>query len=292
VNLGEWQPTIEESEDLVTAGQAAALHGLLDSPGDPPVAGDALPPLWHWLAFLPRVPQRDLGSDGHPRRGGFLPPIELPRRMFAGGRYRFVGPLPVGAPMQRSSEVVSVEEKSGKSGALVFVKVRHSVSSDGAVAVVEEQDLVYRGDGGGSGAPRPPAGGSDEAAETWEWTWELPIEPTLLFRFSALTYNSHRIHYDRPYATSVEGYPGLVVHGPLQAIGLAELCRRNQPGRAMSEYRFRAVSPAFDDGPVRFAGKLSGEGSQATLAAADHAGVRTMEASATFVELRGRGNTS
>jgi 3-methylfumaryl-CoA hydratase len=284
VNTAEWKPTVEHAEDVVSVARATALHGLLDAPGEAPGQTDPLPPLWHWLAFLPNVPQRDLGSDGHPRRGGFLPPVDLPRRMFAGARYQFSAPLLVGVPLERTGEVLSVEEKTGKSGALVFVKVRYVVSCDGREAVVEEQDIVYRGETPSTPAagPKAAAGAAGDAAEAWDWKWELPIEPTLLFRFSALTYNAHRIHYDRPYATSVEGYPGLVVHGPLQAMSLAELCRRNAPDRTLSEFRFRAVSPAFDDGPVRVAGKLSDDGRQVTLAAANHLGVKTMEASAGF----------
>jgi 3-methylfumaryl-CoA hydratase len=294
-----WQPVTERAVDVVTPAMAAALHGLLDSPGEPPGPGDPLPPLWHWLAFLPRVPQRDLGADGHPRLGGFMPPVELPRRMFAGGWFEFEAPAPIGEPLERESRVTSVEEKSGRSGALVFVKVRHEVRAAGRLAVVEEQDIVYRGETAPA-TPKPPAaapapaaavapaaaaargrGAARPPAAPGQWSWDLPIDPTLLFRFSALTYNAHRIHYDRRYATEVEGYPGLVVHGPLQAVALAELCRRRSD-RPLGTFRFRAVSPAFDDGPVHLHGTPDPDSGSVALTASDDHGTATMQATATL----------
>jgi 3-methylfumaryl-CoA hydratase len=305
-----WQPVTETVEDLVPAGAALALHGLLDAPGPAPGREDPLPPLWHWLAFLPRVAQHDLGADGHPRVGTFLPPVGLGRRrMYAGGQLRFDGPLPVGAAVRRESVVASVEEKTGRTGSLVFVTVRHElVAADGRGpgGVVEHQDLVYRAmpapapepttpASTGPAATGPAASPPDpEAEEEWTWTWSLTPDPTLLFRFSALTYNAHRIHYDRTYATTVEAYPGLVVHGPLQAIALAELCRRFVPDRRLTSFRFRALRPAFDGHEVRFCGRAAlaegedqpdgGEGSEGEgridLAAIDHEGHVTMRASA------------
>ncbi|MET0729247.1 MAG: MaoC family dehydratase N-terminal domain-containing protein, partial [Acidimicrobiales bacterium] len=275
--LDGWEPVSEVLVDAVPASAAVALHGLLDTPGEPPAAGDLLPPLWHWLTFLPRVPQRELGSDGHPRRGGFLPPVSLPRRMFAGGRLELRGPLRIAETLTRASTITSVEHKTGRSGELVFVTVRHEISQDAEPAVIEEQDLVYRGEtapGVGAG----PAPGPDGAGlGSWAWSWELPIDPTVLFRFSALTYNAHRIHYDRDYATQVEGYPGLVVHGPLQAISLAELARR-QADRPLSSFRFRALRPVFDEGPLRLRG--AEDGGTASLVAFDRHGQRSMEADA------------
>ena len=320
-----WQPVTETVEDLVPAAAALALHGLLDAPGRAPGPEDPLPPLWHWLAFLPRVAQHELGADGHPRVGTFLPPVGLGRRrMYAGGQLRFDGPLPVGAALRRESAVASVEEKTGRTGSLVFVTVRHElVGADGRGpgGVVEHQDLVYRAMP--ASIPRPPASVArppaatapaatasaatasaaatpapsppdPEADEEWSWTWSLTPDPTLLFRFSTLTYNAHRIHYDRAYATTVEAYPGLVVHGPLQAIALAELCRRFLPDRRVTSFRFRALRPAFEGHPVRFCGRAApaegggqpdgGEGSEGEeridLAAIDHEGHVTMRASA------------
>ena len=274
-----WQPTTETTSDTVTAGAAEALHGLLDSPGEPPHEGDPVPPLWHWLAFLPRVPQRELDADGHPRRGGFLPPVELPRRMFAGGRFSFVRPVRVGERLTRLSRVASVEEKEGRSGRLVFVTVRHEIGpAGGAVSIIEEQDLVYRGPSGP--VREPPPAGEDDA---WRWALDIAVDATLLFRFSALTYNAHRIHYDRTYATDVEGYPGLVVHGPLQAVALAELCRRHAGDRALASFSFRGVRPLFDnDATLKLRG---GEEDGRALLVAAGAGAPTMEAEAALARM-------
>jgi 3-methylfumaryl-CoA hydratase len=276
VTTSSWQPVAEDLVDIVPASATTALHRLLDAPGPPPLDGDPLPPLWHWLAFLPRVPQSQLGTDGHPRRGTFLPPVELPRRMFAGGRLTFgARPPRVATPIRRHGTVESVQSKTGRSGELVFVTVRYAIDRD---AVVEEQDIVYREMTPAGARPDPPAGGGPDDPE-WQWALDLPVDPTMLFRFSALTYNAHRIHYDRSYATEVEGYPGLVVHGPLQAIGLAELCRRHA-GRPLSTFRFRSQAPAYDEGPVHLRGREDADAT-ITLAAFDHAGRLTMEASAT-----------
>ena len=327
VDVGDWSPVRETMDDVVTAGAAAALHGLLDAPGPPPADGEPLPPLWHWLAFLPRVPQAELGTDGHPRRGTFLPPIALPRRMFVGATVRIrpaarppgpgagTGGLLVGEPLRRHGIVEDVRATSGRSGELVFVTVRYDVVG-GTATVSETQDLVYR-----PAAPRPavpapaanrgapaarravpaanreapaanpeaPAANPDASAgaagegpldSSWTMRLDLAVEPTLLFRFSALTYNAHRIHYDRRWATDNEGYPGLVVHGPLQAIGLAELCRRHSGRRVMRSFRFRATSPAFDDGPLLLRGRSDPAGDRAILVAFDHRGTQTMTAEA------------
>ncbi len=286
-----WQPVDEENEDRVAAHSAAALHGLLDAPGPAPGEGDALPPLWHWLAFLPAAPQRDLGADGHPRLGGFLPPLSLPRRMFAGGRLDLLASGPcsgapaVGALLRRRSRVTSVQEKAGRSGGLVFVEVGHELSDEGRTVISEVQELVYRGAGptGGEaqGRPRPVPDAGPDGGPDAEWPWQLDLrtDPTLLFRFSALTYNAHRIHYDRAYATEVEGYPGLVVQGPLQAIALAELCRRHVPERAVRSFSFRALRPAFDGAPLHVRGRLDGTG-DAELVVLDDEGRPTMAAHA------------
>jgi 3-methylfumaryl-CoA hydratase len=183
--------------------------------------------------------------------------------------------LQVGGVLQRRSTVTSVEEKKGRSGDLVFVKVVHEVTDEGGGRLTEEQDIVYRAaTTAGSPAPAEPVAVPDR---DWPWRWQLEIDPTLLFRFSALTYNAHRIHYDRDYATGVEGYPGLVVHGPLQAVALAELCRRHDPA-PLVEFSFRGVQPAFDDGPLRLRGRLDGH--QVVLRAFDRHGRITTEAQA------------
>lgn len=197
--------------------------------------------------------------------------------MFAGGDLTFPGSLAVGEKLLRTSRVSSVETKTGKTGPLVFVTVEHSiVGSDGGDGVEEIQTLVYRHSNGGGRVPRASSEGPDADSDTWSWRWDLPIDPTLLFRFSALTYNAHRIHYDRLYAAEVEGYPALVVHGPLQAVALVELPRRNLPDRALTSFRFRGVSPAFEGGPLLLRGALDGD--EVTLAAFSHDGRVTMRA--------------
>lgn len=218
-------------------------------------SGDPLPPLWHWLYFLPRVPASRIGADGHPQRGGFLPPVALPRRMFAGARLKFQHPLVIGQPASRTGTVRNVSQKSGGSGTLVFVAVEYKVEQDGRVCVEEEQDIVYREPGARVPAPEakdwpaPPAGA---------WTRTISPDPVLLFRFSALTFNAHRIHYDRPYAINEEGYPGLVVHGPLTAVLLLDLVRRHSE-RAVTAYSFRGRAPLFDLAPFRLVGQPKGD---------------------------------
>ncbi|HEY2564318.1 MAG TPA: hypothetical protein VGI44_11440 [Acidimicrobiales bacterium] len=267
----------ETESDVVPAGAARALHNLLDGPGSPPAGGDPLPPLWHWLAFLPRTSQRDLGPDGHPRPGSSTQPEDFPRRMFAGSRLWFPGKARIDRKLLRQSDVVSTTEKAGRSGPLLFVTIGHRIADEGEVVVREEQDIVYRpseqhGTARREG-PVPPTG---------DWTWGLDLHPTetMLFRFSALTYNAHRIHYDRTYAEEIEGYPGLVVQGPLQAIALAEVCRRYCPDRPMTSFVFRALRPAFEGGILRFRGRPNR--STVDLAVFDGSDRRTMEATATL----------
>ncbi|HEY3460274.1 MAG TPA: MaoC family dehydratase N-terminal domain-containing protein, partial [Casimicrobiaceae bacterium] len=198
----------------------------------------------HWCLAQPVFPMSMLGPDGHPTRGGFLPPVPLPRRMWAGGRLTLEAPLCVGDTATRASQIVDIVTKEGRSGPLVFVVVRHTVRTDAGVAIVEEHDIVYRDAASAAIATSPPAAPVDAA-----WTHEIEPDPVLLFRYSALTFNSHRIHYDRRYVTDVEGYPGLVVHGPLIATLLVDLLRRARPHARVSRFTFRAVSPLFDTQP-------------------------------------------
>lgn len=256
VTYGDWRASSEDRSDIVTPAMAARLHALLDAPGVAPAAGEALPPLWHWLAFLPDVAQSAIGADGHPKKGGFLPPVELPRRMFVGGRYGFTGSLVVGEELTRHGDVTAIKVKEGSTGKLVFVTVAYTTSgSQGAVK--EEQDIVYR-EAATSPVPEPSGDPDDQAA--WDWEFSLHPTPPLLVRFSALTYNAHRIHYDRDWAMNEEAYPGLVVHGPLQAIALADVVRRNQDDRTMTSFSFRSRRPAFDGNPLTFKGRLSADG--------------------------------
>lgn len=242
------------TEELSSFPVTAALATLDDEkrklgPGDP------LPPLWHWFYFLPRVAASHIGKDGHPERGGFLPPVALPRRMFAGARLHFRHPLVIGKPASRTGTVRDISQKHGASGALVFVTVEYQIEQDGQVCVEEVQDIVYREPGARIAAPKvvdlpaPPAGA---------WTRTITPNPILLFRFSALTFNAHRIHYDRPYAINEEGYPGLVVHGPLTAVLLLDLVHRHS-NRPVIAYSFRGRAPLFDLAPFRLFGQPSAE---------------------------------
>jgi 3-methylfumaryl-CoA hydratase len=269
--------------DTVSARSAAALHGLFDCAGSPPLDGEVLPPLWHWLAFLPDAAQRDLGDDGHPVIGPVLAPAGLPRRMYAGGLLKFPGTVRVGERLERRSTYSEPVEKSGRSGRLAFVQAEHSFSSHGRLGVVETQDLVYRPPADPSA--RPVAHAEEPDSTFWEWSWTLHVDPRLLFRFSALTYNTHRIHYDREYARSVEGYRGLVVHGPLQAVALADLVRRSLPEARLTTFAFKALRPAFDDGDLSLRGRRAD--GVIELGAFDSSGVMTMTAHASTAQTEG-----
>lgn len=237
----EWVGRTETLDDRVTASSARALAATLDHPDPETITdGQAVPGLWTWLAFTPKAPMRQIGPDGHPKRGGFLPPIDLPRRMWAGSRCTFSGDVRIGAPLRRVSTIEKVTEKSGRSGAMAFVTVRHVVEAEDAAVYEEEQDIVYL-PMPERFSPPPPM-----AAPECPHATGVAIDPVMLFRFSALTFNGHRIHYDRDYAVNVEKYPGLVVHGPLQAILLLDYALRLFPTRAPQRFAFRGVRPIFD----------------------------------------------
>ena len=272
--LRTWIGRTETRTDVATAAPYAALSATLDREDVEPANGTVLPPLWHWLYFLPMAPMSDVGPDGHPKRGGFLPPVPLPRRMFAGGRFEFHHPLKIGERISRTSRITDVSGKEGRSGTLVFVTVLHEISNSGGVALSEEHDIVYR-ENPRTDAPVPkptPA----PAGETF--SREIVPDPVLLFRYSALTFNSHRIHYDRSYATEVEGYPGLIVHGPLIATLLVDLFRRNLPDAKISRFSFRAVRPLFDIHRFTVCGRAQGK--RVVLWSRDHEGWLSMDASA------------
>ncbi len=272
-HLRGWVGRSETREERLAPFPANALAATLDR-GDPPyVEGDALPPLWHWLHFLPVSPLAEAGPDGHPARGGFLPPVPLPRRMWAGSRLAFPRPLRIGETSRRVSTVTKVEHKTGKTGDLVFVTVRHELSGEEGLAIEEEHDIVYRGlpaPGAPSPAPVPPP-------QEPGWRFVIQPDPVLLFRYSALTFNSHRIHYDLDYVTKVEGYPGLIVHGPLIATLLLDGLRRAHPERRVAHFAFRAVAPVFHQDEFAVAGTLAN--GEARLWA-EKAGALTMEATA------------
>ncbi|WP_088346431.1 MULTISPECIES: MaoC family dehydratase N-terminal domain-containing protein [Rhodomicrobium] len=275
----EWLGRTEMAEDRPGAAALASLEGLLDRDPALPADGAPLPPLAHWLCFLPRPRQSEIGPDGHPKRGGFLPPIALPRRMWAGGDLTFHRPIHIGERVRRVSGIESIEEKQGRSGTLVLLTLLHEISGEHGLAIAERQDLVYRD------APQPGASAAEpgKAPEDAAWTREIAPDPVLLFRYSALTLNGHRIHYDQPYATGVEGYPGLVVHGPLLATLLADHFRRHLPDARLSRFSFRATAPVFDTAPFAVCGK-PGEPGQVRLWIAGPGNALCMDATATFSE--------
>lgn len=242
-------------------------------------AGAALPPGWHWLFFNPFVRRSELGADGHPKRGGFLPDVGLPRRMWAGGRLRYARPLRVGAPATRTSTIEKVSAKSGRAGRLVFVTVRHLISQDDAVCVDEEQDIVYR-EAAKPGAPAPQP---EQAPSGAQWSERVEPDPVLLFRYSALTSNGHRIHYDLPYAQQEECYPNLVVHGPLVSTLLQGLAVRCRPEAALARFDYRGVSPLFADRGFALQAAASAEGGGLSLWARGPDGALAMRAEAEFV---------
>lgn len=232
-----WINKTQTFEDTLSAQPARFMQATIGR--DPSLtAGDALPPLWHWLYFLEAEPMGKLGRDGHPRKGGFLPPVALPRRMWAGGRFEFLAPLRIGANVRKVSVIKDIVEKRGRSGNLCFVTVCHEIFDDGTLALSEEHDIVYREDPH-SDVPKPePALAPDGA------TISETIQPSsiMLFRYSALTFNGHRIHYDPEYAREVEGYDGLVFHGPLTATLLADLAQRTT-GERLRKFSFRGLAP-------------------------------------------------
>jgi len=279
-HLQEWVGRTETLQDDVTGVPVRALAATLDLPAPDLSQPMAVPPLWHWLYFLPLHRQSELGPDGHARRGGFLPPVPLPRRMWAGGRLRWrpENRVMLGDAVQRVSRIESVQHKAGRTGDLVFVLVRHEVHNARGLALTEEHDIVYRA------APRPgdPAPAAVAAEAGAAWRREITPDDVLLFRYSALTFNGHRIHYDRRYVTEVEGYPGLVVHGPLIATLLADLVRRHVPAARMDGFEFKAVRPMYDLHPFSVNGQPSADGRSVRLWAADHEGRLAMQATATL----------
>ena len=279
-DLRKWIGRTENASDVVGPTPYAALAATLDRAGGRPAVGTPLPPLWHWLYFLPLYAQANVGPDGHAERGEFLPPVALPRRMWGGSQFEFSRTLRVGDAITRRSTIVDVTEKTGRSGALVFVKVRHEIhrGDDAAPALVEFHDVVYReAPIPGSPAPQP-----TPAPERSSWQHTITPDPVLLFRYSALTFNGHRIHYDRSYVTGVEAYPGLVVHGPLIATLLLELLQRELPHAEVSRFQFKAMRPLFDLHPFSVCAEASdkGDGKNIRLWARDHEGWLAMDATA------------
>ncbi|MCG6560537.1 MaoC family dehydratase N-terminal domain-containing protein [Ruegeria sp. 1NDH52C] len=273
-NLQDWLGRQESTEDTLRAQPARFLQATLDREPDL-TEGDALPPLWHWLYFLEARRASELGRDAHPKKGGFLPPVSLPRRMWAGGRFHFDRPLILGRAANKRSTIASITEKEGRSGKLCFVTVRHALFQDGAPALTEEHDIVYREDP----APDAPAPAPAPAPDGAEFSRRIAPTEVMLFRYSALTFNGHRIHYDVDYARTVEGYDGLVFHGPLTATLLADLACA-QAGRPLRAFSFRGLAPIAGPAPFDIEGRA--EGDALTLWARRADGALAMRATAEF----------
>lgn len=272
-DLAGWVGRETSSQDVVSVAPILGLQAVLDRPEAAPPSGAAIPYLAHWLYFLPHEPMRVLGEDGHPQRGGFLPPVTLPRRMWAASRVEFVRPVRIGAQITRRSVLGDVREKMGRSGRLVFVRVDHEISDHAGLLVRESQDIVYREPPSSDAAAAP-----QRTAEVPDWARAIVPDPALLFRYSALTFNSHRIHYDHPYATAVEGYGGLVVQGPLIATLLLNELVQRRPDIEIVTFEFRAVSPIIAPDPFFICGSV--QGTRASLFARNGAGGLCMQASA------------
>jgi itaconyl-CoA hydratase/mesaconyl-C4 CoA hydratase len=246
-----WIGRSETVHDCISHNLVKRIAATLSEPA--PAPGDPLPELWHWAFFQDAVEHSGLGGDGHPARGGFLPPADNRNRMWAGGRLEFIHPLRVDAQVSRRSTILNVQEKHGRTGSLLFVTVQHEYVQDGQRALIEEQDIVYR-------EPSPPKLGGTEPMPQGDWHLHIQPSPTLLFRYSAVTFNGHRIHYDWPYVTETEGYPGLVVHGPLIATLNVQAFVRANPQLTVRRFSFRGVRPLICPDAFEVGGRLIGEG--------------------------------
>ena len=252
-HLRSWIGREDTATDVIGEDLARKYHAMFDMPDAPPALGAAVPRLLHFCLGQPAVPTAGLGPDGHPARGGFLPPVPLPRRMWAGGALTFHGDLKVGDAVKRISRIADVSLKEGRTGQLCFVTVAHQVEANGVLLVDERQDIVYRAaDSGAAGKALPPA-------ERGGFVKPMAAGTPLLFRYSALTFNAHRIHYDRPYATEVEGYPALVVQGPMQAALLCNYATELR-GAPPVRFSFRGLSPLFDTDVFALHAKADGDG--------------------------------
>jgi len=265
--------TLTDTLDPVLAGRLAATLG---EPAPP--AGAPLPPLWQWAFFIDPASADVLGADGHPARGGFLPPAANRNRMWAGGRIRCHTPLIVGTTAERRTTIQDVQEKTGRTGQLLFVTLRHEYTQSGKLAIAEEQDIVYR-------QATPPKLSGSLPAPVAEWGMTVTPDPVLLFRYSAVTFNGHRIHYDHPYVTQAEGYPGLVVHGPLIATLMLAAFRRAHPQATLQHFSYRGLRPLIAPTPFSVAGRISDATSQTGTAElwAEQDGTLAHQAQLTFV---------
>lgn len=264
-HLKDWIGRSETVEDLATARPVHLYEALRDR-ATIPKQGDPIGPMGHWFFFKPIVPTSKIGPDGHPQRGDFMPPVPLPRRMFGGARTTYHKDLLIGEKMKKVQTITDVVIKEGRTGTLVICTVKNDFHGENGLAVVEEHDIVYRGNppadakdsGGNSGRTNP-------APDDHKWIREITPDPVMLYRYSAATVNGHRIHYDRKYVTEVEGYPGLIVHGPLTAGLLLDVALDNNPGRKLEAFSFQARAPLFDTAPFQVAGKPEADGKTIAL---------------------------
>ena len=256
-NLQQWVGRTQESSDVVTSAPLACLNATLDRDDLEPKIGDELPPSGHWLYFLNPVRQSELDFNGHAKKGEFLPPVPLERRMWAGGRIKFLAPLRVGDPITRTSKIQDVSLKEGKTGPLVFVVVRHLLFGPEGLSIDEEHDIVYR-----SGSTQGNLLKVSKKVKIPTWQRLVDADSVMLFRYSALIFNGHRIHFDREYVVQEEGCPGLIVHGPLIASLLMDLCRRERPEKRLSRFDYRALNPVFDLGPFTINGRPQNNGAE------------------------------
>jgi itaconyl-CoA hydratase/mesaconyl-C4 CoA hydratase len=261
--LSAWLGRSEEVHDQLSRNLLKRIAATFGE--ETPSHGEALPPLWQWCFFQEPVAESGLGSDGHPARGGFLPPADNRNRMWAGGRVEFFEPLRAGGEATRESTILAIEEKQGRTGSLLFVTLRHDYTQNDRLCVREEQDIVYR-------EPSPPKTTSGKELPAGDWREEVTPTPTLLFRYSAVTFNGHRIHYDWPYVTETEGYSGLVVHGPMIAtLNLRAFCRANPEAR-LKRFAYRGLRPLIAPEPFEVGGRIVAPG-KAELWAGNAAGV-------------------
>lgn len=280
LNIEQFKPWLNKSEQSEESLSLWPIHNMMAAldidPSNWPLAGDDLPATGHWNYFVPRVVQSKIDNDGHPVRGDFLPPIPLPRRMWAGSRIKYHLPMKMGQTINKISTIQDIEIKNGKSGSLVFVTVKHEYHNSLGLSLTEEQDLVYR--------DPPPAMTAipvrNKAPIPAQWTQSTETSTPLLFRYSAVTFNAHKIHYDEPYAKEVEGYPGLVVHGQLIATFLLKSLHHAHPKKVLSSFNFKAVSPLFCGETLQSQGALTPEG--ANLWACTEQGGLTMQANVTW----------
>lgn len=281
-HLRKWVGKTDSARDVVTPHMVRGFRATLDEDPGQPKLGEPAPLAIHWCLAPATVPMSGLGPDGHPARGGFIPPVPLPRRMWAGGELTLHDRLRVGDEVERVSRIDAVDVKEGRTGVLCFVTVTHELSTARGLAISERQDIVYRAAESAKPQPASSSGVADRAgSQASEASREVPATAALLFRYSALTFNGHRIHYDRRYCQEEEGYPGLVVHGPLQATLMLTHAAAMREGKQPAKFSFRGVRPLFDDQIFTVNGK-SGAGNSLDLWIADASGSTTMTGAANW----------